>query len=274
HTSLIRFLEARYGHRSEELIETNITPWRRAVSGDLTSAFDFKLPNTSTEIALPDTDAFKPQTLVSHPDYVPVPPANQAVPGQEPGLRRARVLPYALPSNGHVGPDGAFHIEFRNTGEAAAVFHVRAANGADAPRSYTVEPDKKVSDKWSTENYDLSVYGPNGFFRHFKGSLSDGRALDIREFQDEESGAIGLELSSHDRNNIDVHIVDRYQHITTNHVLESGDSFTKRWPLKVTWGWYDLTVTVAGNPGFEYQFAGHIENGKDSMSDPAMGGLI
>ena len=36
HTSLIRFVEARFG-----VVEPNITPWRRAVFGDLTSCFDF-----------------------------------------------------------------------------------------------------------------------------------------------------------------------------------------------------------------------------------------
>ena len=33
-----------------DLIETNITPWRRAVAGDLTTAFDFKTPNASRRI--------------------------------------------------------------------------------------------------------------------------------------------------------------------------------------------------------------------------------
>ena len=36
HTSVLRFLEARFG-----VEEPHITPWRRAVSGDLTSVFDF-----------------------------------------------------------------------------------------------------------------------------------------------------------------------------------------------------------------------------------------
>ncbi|HMA50542.1 MAG TPA: phospholipase C, phosphocholine-specific, partial [Magnetospirillaceae bacterium] len=40
HTSVIRFLEARFGVK-----EPNITPWRRAVTGDLTSAFDFAKPD-------------------------------------------------------------------------------------------------------------------------------------------------------------------------------------------------------------------------------------
>jgi phospholipase C len=44
HTSVIRFIEKRFGqHRN--LGESNITPWRRAVCGDLMSAFNFSTPN-------------------------------------------------------------------------------------------------------------------------------------------------------------------------------------------------------------------------------------
>lgn len=39
HTSLIRFIEARFGVR-----EPNISPWRRATVGDMTSAFRFRSP--------------------------------------------------------------------------------------------------------------------------------------------------------------------------------------------------------------------------------------
>ena len=48
HTSVIRFLEARFG-----VAEPQISPWRRAVCGDLTSVFDFKTPNGPGH-ALPD----------------------------------------------------------------------------------------------------------------------------------------------------------------------------------------------------------------------------
>lgn len=41
HTSLIRFIQARFGLSETQLDEKNITAWRSAVSGDLTSAFDF-----------------------------------------------------------------------------------------------------------------------------------------------------------------------------------------------------------------------------------------
>ena len=39
-------------------------------------------------------------------------------------------------------------------------------------------------------------------------------------------------------------------------------------------GWYDLIVTVAGDPTFKYRLAGHVETGQDSFSDPALGGLV
>jgi len=58
HTSIIRFMEQRF-----RVMEPNISPWRRSVCGDLTSAFDFDNPNTSlgrlastTAYAAPQSD--------------------------------------------------------------------------------------------------------------------------------------------------------------------------------------------------------------------------
>ncbi len=79
HTSIIRFIEQRYAHGNSGLIESNITPWRRAVTGDLTSAFNFRNPNARI-VALPGTAAYIPPTQDRYPDYVPPVPANQALP--------------------------------------------------------------------------------------------------------------------------------------------------------------------------------------------------
>src|SRR5262249_691605 len=171
HTSLIRFLETRFTQGNRDLIESNITPWRRAVVGDLTSAFDFKTPNASRRLSLPSTDFYKPDDLVRHPDEEPVPPARGAVPTQERGVRPARALPSTLGVHGELQSDLSFRIDFRNSGDAAAVFHVRSGQAADVPRSFTVEARKHLSDTWPAPSaYDLSVYGPNGYFRSFKGA--------------------------------------------------------------------------------------------------------
>jgi phospholipase C len=39
-------------------------------------------------------------------------------------------------------------------------------------------------------------------------------------------------------------------------------------------GWYDLIVQIEGNNTFEYRLAGHVETGRDSFSDPALGGVV
>jgi phospholipase C len=44
--------------------------------------------------------------------------------------------------------------------------------------------------------------------------------------------------------------------------------------LERQFGWYDLVVTVAQDPGFVYRLAGHVESGADSATDPAIGGLL
>ncbi len=282
HTSLVRFLEERFADHHPDLIETNITPWRRAVVGDLTTAFDFKTPNASRRLVLPGTDQYKPEDLVRHEDEVPVPPAVGELPRQERGVRPARAIPYTLHARGAVQPaDGSFWIEMRNTGQAGAVFQVRSGNAAHVPRSYTVEPHKLLIDTWrigaiGASEYDLSLYGPNGFFRGFKGTVSGSHRanLDIHAAYEEETGAIRLDISNRGSHNVRVGVVNGYRSRGMNSVLGPGDTDSKSWSLKATGGWYDLTITVENDPHFEYRLAGHMENGEDSISDPAMGGVV
>jgi phospholipase C len=62
HTSLIRFIERRFAPGRPDLIESNITGWRRAICGDLTNAFDFE-EHDSRMVTLPDTAAYEPSDL-------------------------------------------------------------------------------------------------------------------------------------------------------------------------------------------------------------------
>jgi phospholipase C len=54
HTSVIQFIEKRFG-----VLERNISPWRRAVAGDLTSVFNFANPNEAHH-RLPSTNGYLP----------------------------------------------------------------------------------------------------------------------------------------------------------------------------------------------------------------------
>jgi phospholipase C len=247
HTSMIRFLETRFARHRLDLIESNITPWRRAVVGDLTSAFDFKTPNASRRINLPDTEAFKPEILVRHDDEVPVPPVNEKLPKQEHGVRPARAIAYTLHAHGALNEsDGSFRIQFRNSGEAGAVFQMRSGNAADVPRTYTLEPDKQLTDSWSVASaaaatYDLSVHGPNGFFRGFKGAVSGrGRAnIDVRASYDERDNQITLEIANRGSHGTKVTVSSAYKTRSIDLHLGQGDTDRKTWSLTRTSGWYD-----------------------------------
>ena len=57
-------------------------------------------------------------------------------------------------------------------------------------------------------------------------------------------------------------------------LLQPWDNFEGDLSLEQFHGWYDLIVTVAGDPSFKYRLAGHVETGHDSFSDPALGGLV
>jgi phospholipase C len=53
--------------------------------------------------------------------------------------------------------------------------------------------------------------------------------------------------------------------------LARGEQTVVTLPLAKSQGWYDFSVRVKGHDGFEKRFAGRIETGRDSISDPYMG---
>ena len=277
HTSLIQFIEKRF-----EVFEPNISPWRRAVVGDLTSAFDFANPNRG-HVKVPSTTAFLPSIPEleggSIDDFIPsVDAVVIGVPQQEKGVRPARALPYELNAHATVNSESStVTLEFTNTGSATVVFQVRSGNPADVVRSYTVEPGKQLSDTWNVaSSYDLSVYGPNGFLRSFKGSIGSGAAaLDIvAKYGTHGRGAIALAITNVANAQAEVSLLDAYTGKSLTRRLEPKQIFEDGLPLDEFGGWYDLSVTVAGDANFKYQLAGHVETGKDSISDPALGGLV
>jgi phospholipase C len=281
HTSLIRFIEARFADEHPGLIETNITPWRRTVAGDLTTAFDFARPDAWKQIALPSTDAYVPPDFERHPDDVPVPPATQRLPAQERGVRPARWLPYVLDAAGVVdATDGSFRIDFRNNGTAAAVFHVRSGNPSLPPRTYTVGAHTSVSGHWDvtaigTTEFDLSVYGPNGFLRTFKGAVSsDSTRVETRLAFDSGSNALVLDVLNVGSSDVELTIRDAYTQKTIEFAVTAGSAVSRRYPVERSWGWYDLTLATADDAPTQYRFAGHYETGEQSFSDPLMGGLV
>jgi phospholipase C len=274
---VIQFIEERFG-----VFEANISPWRRAVAGDLTSMFNFANPNDKT-LNLPSTAAFLPPVdeLAGGNVNTFIPSLGSVIigiPPQEQGVRPARALPYELNVYAVVNASAStVLLTFVNTGAAAVVFQVRSGNPKDLVRTYTVESGKQLADTWNvTSSYALSVYGPNGFVRYFNGSIGSGAAtLDVSStYGTSGGGSIAWSVTNVATSPVLVNVLDAYTGGFVEQVLQPGESFENQLSLKQFYGWYDLIVTVAEDATFNYRLAGHVETGKDSFSDPALGGLV
>jgi phospholipase C len=259
HTSIIRFLESRFG-----VHEPNITPWRRAVCGDLTSAFDFSR-STTTPPTLPSTQAYLPPDDTRHADYVPKPPAHQHVPAQERGMRPSRALGYALTVDLHVEPRSLV-FTMSNQGRLGAQVQVRERSGG--PFSYTLGAGHTLTPTLKAgAGYNVSVHGPNGFFRRFAGRTASP-LLEVRARH--RDGYLVLTLHNRSAERQKVHVADAYARDRSFHLGPHGRR-NVRIPLAHTHGWYDVLVTVAGRSHFARALAGRVETGRPSISDPQLG---
>ncbi|MEM5403719.1 phosphocholine-specific phospholipase C [Paraburkholderia unamae] len=280
HTSVLRFLEQRFGVR-----ETNISPWRRTVFGDLTSCFNFSSPNDTAVAPLPaptksaaDAQSAQQSTLGA----VPVPSvASQTMPKQSLMARPSRALPYQLHTSANVDTkNGNVWLIFSNTGSAGAVFHVYDKLHLDKPpHRYTVEAGKELSDVWTPAAadagaYDLWVLGPNGLHRQFTGNITkatSGPNPEIRVCYDTGNNAVYLTI-------MNTGSVATNPTVTSNayrtdgpwtYAVPPGMQVEPYWSVTSSNGWYDFTL--AAENGVTRRFAGRVETGADSVSDPAMG---
>ena len=72
----------------------------------------------------------------------------------------------------------------------------------------------------------------------------------------------------------EVSILDAYTGNGSIRLLKHNQTLEDVVSLDKFYGWYDLIITVSGDATFNYRLAGHVENGSDSFSDPALGGLV
>jgi len=263
HTSVIRFLETRFG-----VMEPNITPWRRSVCGDLTSVFDFaqrdppaRLVSTSGYVAAVDATARLPPPGV---------PAVQAPPSQEPGGRPARALPYRLQVHGAAIADHVV-LTFVNDGAAGAPFSVWSAKGGDGPWFYTVRAGARLTAELplGPAGYDLTVHGPNGFLRRLAGGGAGGPEIEAAYQPDR--GQIAIIVRNGEALSQVTVTPGVYPHGAARaHALGPGQTLTDVWRIDRSAQWYDLIVTASTDPHWARRLSGHMETGRSSLSDPAI----
>jgi phospholipase C len=275
HTSTLRFLERRFG-----VMEPNISPWRRAVCGDLTSAFDFQSPNLDwTSLALPETADYMRRVAQSLASPSLTIPAQQGPSQQDPGQRPSRALPYRLSADARV-ERGRLWIDLMNSGHTGAVFQVFDGAGAAGPWRFTVGAGERyAAGHWNRveplERYDLIVHGPNGFYRRFAGPLDQDLSV---ELIDTAGGDVVVKVAnaSAELRKFEVTMDDPYP--TGNKALRRrtiaigpGEAAQIPWDLTASDHWYSLTVCAEGLPNFLRRFAGRVETGRAGRTDPGIG---
>lgn len=270
HTSVLQFLEKRF-----QVHEPNISAWRRAVCGDLTSAFNFVDPNGETLPNLPATSRHSADSLRQRQEQlpqVPLPAADkQQLPHQARLARPSRALPYQLHVEETLSPSQQLlTLNLYNTGAQGVVFHVYDRLDLNQiPRRYTVEAGKALSDNWSvTDQYHLWLLGPNGFHRELRGAIGQPQPQVRLTPQGDH---LSLTLTNPTRQAITVTIArcPYTQNGPWSIELPAGERHQQAFDARTSGGWYDISLQASD--GWQRRLAGRLESGEHSVSDPLMG---
>jgi phospholipase C len=262
HTSVIRFIEARFGVK-----EPSITPWRRAVCGDLTAAFDFA-SYSNRRLSLPNTSHYRHLVYRQAKLPPPVVPARQAIEilAQERGVRPARALPYALELS-LAARDGGVRLQFDNPSSTGVCCTAYWDGSRAVPRRYTIGAGHRLEDfvhPAANQSLALSVHGPNGFLRTVHGP--GDCAFEVASTA-APGGNMRLRLHNRGDRQLTAGIRDEsYGQGERRVPLEPGETQELVWDLQRSHHWYDLTISVERH---RWRLAGHIEDGRESVSDPA-----
>ncbi len=244
-----------------------------------------KLPNAYKALSQEEIDRINKDPLSS-----------SVLPNQEKGTRPACPVPYELYVNGATNSDkSAFEIKLEARNDmfkdrsAGAPFIVYAPgkykNEDFKVWNYAVKAGDSLKGSWKISDFDggkyhLLVHGPNGFFREFMGTKDSGSVKVGAHYRLDKNkktnAALVFSFASlnEDRNAV-VTIKDNSygsgsKTVDLQQVSPGAELLV---PINVSQNsnWYDFSITISSDPEFLQRYAGHIETGHLSESDPFMG---
>jgi phospholipase C len=95
----------------------------------------------------------------------------------------------------------------------------------------------------------------------------------VRAHYNANDNIIALAIANPSSQTANVTILDQYNGESVKLAINAGRSDSRSFSLTPLSGWYDFVITVASDASIQYHFAGHVETGRDSISDPALGGM-
>ncbi|MET3537329.1 phosphocholine-specific phospholipase C [Chryseobacterium limigenitum] len=268
HTSVLQFLEKFIQKKyKKDVTIDNISDWRRAICGDLTSAFN------SSNVKAPQMD------YLNQKDYTKTINAakNKPVPNlkwysenelndnlldiQEKGTKPSNPLPYDYHVNLERGK-----IKMTNLKEAAVPLLIYDRTQFDHDNfhfSYALYSKKELLHSINEGKYDHEVFGPNGFYRRFKGENDPKLEISLINNPTKNEVELVIKKNKKESNSISFDLEDLYEKTTKTSVAMEQEKISIS--LNKTKGWYDLKINSGNNT---WHFAGRIETGKTSISDP------
>ncbi|SDZ47930.1 MULTISPECIES: phosphocholine-specific phospholipase C [Rhodonellum] len=312
-TSSLMFLEKFLKHKTgKDIREENISSWRRTVCGDLTSAFrqndgeettfpqpvqqkafmsmihqaSFKdLPNNFTPLTSQQLKTIKKRGVKS-----------SILPKQEAGIRNSSALPYELYLEGNLnGNRQSFEMVFHNSQKKFGSKTAGVPFQVYCPKKYlengiwktlkswdfALEAGTELDYQWPIANfenglYHLDAYGPNGFYRGFKGQKEE-LTLSVKtsyEMTDPKKPQLLLRIQNINSSTIICELEDQaYGKPQSEIGLKSMEEKTIALDTEKSFGWYDFALRIKGSHTFERRMAGRIETGLPSKTDPQMGNI-
>ena len=135
-----------------------------------------------------------------------------------------------------------------------------------------------ISD-FKNDNYNITIFAPNGFYRNFKGNAGDPQIQVYLSYhtnlKNMPTGHIQFRIKNNYNQPADLEINDNaYDAVKRTVQLNARIEKTIICYLDKSYNWYDFSIKQTGNKGFEKRYCGHVETGKESKSDPLMGMMI
>ncbi|GAA5102874.1 phospholipase C, phosphocholine-specific [Chryseobacterium ginsengisoli] len=267
HTSVLLFLEKFIRKKfNRDVTIDNISDWRRAICGDLTSAFN------SSNVKIPQMNYLNQKDYaktINSAKNKPVPNLkwydeselnNNLLEIQERGIKPSNALPYNYLVNVEDGK-----IKMTNLKERAVpllIYDRTNFNNDNFRFSYALYSKQELFHPIKSGKYDHEVFGPNGFYRNFKGeNISQ---LKISLINDSSEDQLKLIIVNDSVNKLSLTIEDLYENTQKKISIQKNETKSLI-NLSKTKGWYDLRVSSGNNIWY---FTGRVETGKPSISDP------
>lgn len=305
------FLSHKTGKKIEE---PNVSKWRRTVCGDLTSVFrpyngeKITLPRFLERDEIIESihkaqfkqipSNYKKLTAEEIAAINKAPWLSPHMPQQEKGIRNACALPYELYADGMLSVNASTISITLKAGNnvfkqnaAGSPFHIYAPGKYQQQVhqnwAYAVEAGHDVKSTWQlsdfeNSHYHLQVYGPNGFFRELTGTKDDAPVNIDCVYETDAlrkdllTGNIILRFTNEGTRAVVLEITDNAYKTPARTISIPAGKVKKSINVNTakSYGWYDFSVKLKGNQHFERRYAGRVETGKPTMTDPFMGRIV